>query len=172
VRRQNLEVNSVVCLQRVYRGHIGRKAGKRWALKRYELMAINYLLSSCAVMIQRSFRGFRARNFAIRKRVDMAQIIALMRAQEAAADEDVYWETHPWQKFKRNHKELFDIGRKKDHKIDVVGQAMLDEEDEQQRIADSMASLQNDSDDDDSEEEKEDDDDEEDDDDDDEEDDE
>lgn len=71
-------------------------------------MAINALLNACAVRIQRQFRGFRARVFVITKRLQMAQLIALMRDQEASVDEEVYWETHPWQRFKRRQREWVD----------------------------------------------------------------
>lgn len=39
---------------------------------------------------------------AIQKRAEMAHFIALMRAQEAEDDEFIYWESHPWARFKRD----------------------------------------------------------------------
>ncbi len=105
IRRQKLEIMSVTLLQKVYRGHLGRKAAKRWALKRAELGAMNALLNATAITIQRVFRGHRDRNYAILKRTEMAQFIALMRIQESQQDEEIYWQTHPWTRFKKNQKE-------------------------------------------------------------------
>lgn len=105
VRRQRLEQESISLIQKVYRGHLGRKAAKRWALKRAELGAMNALLNSTAIAIQRVWRGYEGRLFAVQKRTEMAQFIALMRVQESQQDEEIYWQTHPWSRFKRNRKE-------------------------------------------------------------------
>jgi hypothetical protein len=105
IRRQRLEMVSVMMIQRVFRGHLGRKAAKRWALKRAELGAMHALLNATAITIQRYYRGYRARVFTIIKRMEMAQFIALMRVQESQQDEEVYWQTHPWSRFKRRQKE-------------------------------------------------------------------
>jgi hypothetical protein len=107
VRRQKLELDSVCGIQKVYRGHIGRKAAKRWALKRAELGAMNALLNATAICLQRVYRGYLARCFAITKRIEMSQFIALMRVQESQQDEEVYWQTHPWSRFKRNRKDWY-----------------------------------------------------------------
>ncbi len=130
VRRQKLEFGSVITIQRVYRGHLGRKAAKRWALKRAELGAMNALLHATATCIQRVYRGYLARVLTIRTRAEMAQFIALMRAQEAQADEEVFWETHPWQRFKRNQKEWTDKKLRSAHRTEVLGGARLSEEEE------------------------------------------
>ena len=105
VRRQRLETESISIIQKVYRGHLGRKAAKRWALKRAELGAMNALLNSTAIAIQRVFRGYEGRLFTVQKRTEMAQFIALMRVQESQQDEEIYWQTHPWSRFKRDRKE-------------------------------------------------------------------
>jgi len=105
VRRQRLELDCVSTIQKVYRGHIGRKAARRWALKRAELGAMNALLNSTAIAIQRIYRGYAARLFAVQKRTEMAQFIALMRVQESQQDEEIYWQTHPWSRFKKNRRE-------------------------------------------------------------------
>ena len=131
VRRQKLEFNSVTHIQRVFRGHLGRKAAKRWALKRAELGAMNALLNATAICIQRCYRGYLARVLTVRKRAEMAQFIALMRAQEAQADEEVFWETHPWQRFKRDQKEWTDKKLRSAHKTEVLGGARLSEEEEE-----------------------------------------
>ena len=104
VRRQRLEKEATTTLQRVYRGHLGRKTAVRWALKRAELEAMNSLLNAAAIAIQRVYRGYLGRLDARETRIEMAHFIALMRAQEATADEMVYWDTHPLSKYNRNLK--------------------------------------------------------------------
>ena len=107
IRRQRLELSSVVTIQRMYRGHIARKAAKRWFLKRAELKAMTHLLNAAAICVQRMYRGHLARSYAVIKRTEMAQFISLMRVQEAQADEEMYWQTHPWSRFKMKRREWF-----------------------------------------------------------------
>ena len=95
----------MVTIQRIYRGHIGRKAARRWFLKRAELKAMTHLLNAAAICVQRIYRGHLARTFAVVKRTEMAQFIALMRVQEAQSDEEMYWQTHPWSRFKMKRRE-------------------------------------------------------------------
>ena len=105
VRRQNLEKNAIATIQRVYRGFIGRKVARRWALKRAELAAMNALLNATAIFIQRVWRGYLARKEAKSLREEMAKFIALMRLEEAQADEDLYWDTHAMDRMRKNRKE-------------------------------------------------------------------
>ena len=106
VRRQKLEKESTVAVQRVFRGHLGRKAARRWALKRAELEAMNALLNAAAISIQRVYRGYCGRVDAKETRIEMAHFIALMRAEEAMEDEKTYWKTHPLAKFNRTAKDV------------------------------------------------------------------
>lgn len=55
-RRQEAERRAVFTIQRVYRGHLGRKAADRWALKAAEYAAINALMNASAIAIQRIWR--------------------------------------------------------------------------------------------------------------------
>lgn len=55
------ELDAAQLLQRLYRGHIGRKAAHRWCIKRAEYSANNSLLVSAAITIQRTMRGARGR---------------------------------------------------------------------------------------------------------------
>lgn len=146
IKRQKLETDSICTVQRVFRGHIGRKAAKRWALKRAELGAMNALLNAASIFVQRVYRGYRARCLAIKKRIEMAQFIALMRAQEAASDENVFWETHPWQRFKRNQKEWFDTKFRKAHQVQVLGAAKLTEEEQDRMLGEAMQKMENEND--------------------------
>lgn len=121
VRRQRREKESINCLQRLYRGHLGRKAARRWAMKRAELTAINALMNAAATCLQRVWRGYLARVRAIETRAEMAYFIALMRTQEADTDEKEYWETHPLQRAKRNVREFVNNQFRADHAFKTLG---------------------------------------------------
>jgi hypothetical protein len=121
VRRQRREKECINRIQRVYRGHLGRKAARRWAMKRAELSAINALLNAAATCMQRVWRGYLARVEAIETRAEMAYFIALMRAQEAAQDEEEYWETHNWQRYKRNAREFVNEQFRNEHAVKTLG---------------------------------------------------
>lgn len=130
IRRQKLEVASISLIQKFYRGHLGRKAAKRWALKRAELGAMNALLNATAIAIQRVYRGYKARVYAVVKRTEMAQFIALMRVQESAQDEEVYWQTHPWSRFKRRQKDWVNDRLEKYRARKLMGGARLSAEEQ------------------------------------------
>lgn len=125
VRRQRREKESINCLQRMYRGHLGRKAARRWAMKRAELTAINALMNAAAVCIQRVWRGYMARVRAIETRAEMAYFIALMRTQEADTDEKEYWETHPLQRAKRNVRNFVNGQFRAEHAFKTLGAPSL-----------------------------------------------
>jgi hypothetical protein len=130
IRRQRLEHFSILQLQKIYRGHLGRKAAKRWALKRAELSAMNALLHAAATTIERVYRGYATRVYTIIKRTEMAQFIALMRVQEAQQDEEIYWQTHPWSRFKRQRKEWMDKKMEKYRSNTVMGGSRLTAEEQ------------------------------------------
>ena len=121
VRRQRREKECINRIQRVYRGHLGRKAARRWAMKRAELAAINALLNAAATCLQRVWRGYLARVEAIETRAEMAYFIALMRAQEAEQDEEEYWETHNWQRYKRNARNFINEQFRNEHAVKTLG---------------------------------------------------
>jgi hypothetical protein len=121
VRRQRREKESINCLQRLYRGHLGRKAARRWAMKRAELTAINALMNAAATCLQRVWRGYLARVRAIETRAEMAYFIALMRTQEADTDEKEFWETHPLQRAKRNVRNFVNNQFRADHAFKTLG---------------------------------------------------
>ena len=138
VRRQKAEQDSTRMLQRLYRGHLGRKAAKRWALKRAEFYAMHALLSSATVCVQRVWRGVLGRRRAVQWRIDMGKIVALMRAQEATLDDQFYWETHSFARFKRRNREWIDQNLRAQHKIQVVGGMMEGEEVQERALEDSL----------------------------------
>ena len=99
-------------------------------LKLSELGAMNALLNAASIHVQRIFRGYLGYILTIRRRMEMAQFIALMRAQEAKGDEDLYWETHPWQRFKRDQKEWMEKKLLKAYERNALGGARLNAADE------------------------------------------
>jgi len=68
VKQENREKDAALFIQRVFRGHIGRKAGRRWAMKHAELNAMFALFTVAAITAQRIFRGYKG-NSASRARV-------------------------------------------------------------------------------------------------------
>ena len=71
------------------------------------------LLNAAAVCVQRYYRGYIARVLTVIMRTEMAQFIALMRVQEAQQDEEMYWQTHPWSRFKRDQNEWWNKRKEK-----------------------------------------------------------
>lgn len=102
VRREKRELQACGQLQAFYRGHLGRKAARRWAIKRAELEAMNALMTASAITIERVFRGYMGRIAASVARMEMAEFISMIRMEEAAADEDEYWKSHSYARLKRN----------------------------------------------------------------------
>lgn len=54
---EDRELRSTQHIQRVYRGHIGRKAANRWGTRRAEFVATNSIMVAAAIAIQRLVRG-------------------------------------------------------------------------------------------------------------------
>jgi len=81
----------------------------------------SYVTIIIYIFIQRNYRGYLARVEAINTRAQLAQFIALMRAQEAAEDEEQYWDTHPWQRFKKNAKAYVDTKFRQEHAVKLMG---------------------------------------------------
>ena len=102
VRREKKELAGSGLLQACYRGHLGRKAARRWAIKRAEVEAMSALMTASAVTIERAFRGYQGRVHASVARMEMAEFISMIRLEEAQADEDEYWKTHQFASLKRN----------------------------------------------------------------------
>lgn len=70
------EVHATQLLQRIYRGHIGRKAAHRWRIKRAEYSATNALMVAAAISIQRLMRGTWGRSRAGTIRAGIARWLA------------------------------------------------------------------------------------------------
>mmetsp|Transcript_17902 Transcript_17902/g.21915 ORF Transcript_17902/g.21915 Transcript_17902/m.21915 type:complete len:116 (-) Transcript_17902:229-576(-) len=95
------EISAALFIERIYRGHIGRKVTRRWASKKSEIEAINALMNASAVCMQRMWRGHSGRNVAKQLRKEMTEFIACIRIEEAKADEIEYWKTHKVARFKK-----------------------------------------------------------------------
>ncbi|GMH74329.1 hypothetical protein TrST_g7101 [Triparma strigata] len=104
MRQEKMEKASAVVLARVYRGHLGRKAARRWARKKAELEAMNALMNASAITIQRVHRGHKGRVAASDVRMEMAEFIAQIREEEAKQDEEEYWKAHTFARYKRDVK--------------------------------------------------------------------
>lgn len=106
--RQKLLKDSVSNIQRIYRGFIGRKNAYAWAMKRADLGALTNVMHMTATCIQRYYRGYLGRVYKYHTRMEMSNFIAYVRVQELKADDEQYWKTHPWSRYKRDHKEWMD----------------------------------------------------------------
>ena len=82
VRKEKQEKKAAADLQRLYRGHLGRKAARRWAMKNAELEAMNALMNASAITMQRVFRGYVGKLKASVVRAEMADFIAMIRMEE------------------------------------------------------------------------------------------
>lgn len=140
VRRQKLELASVGLIQRAYRGHIGRKAASRWALKRAEMNALNIIMNAAATCLQRIWRGYLARVEAVETRAEMAYFIALMRAEESAHDEEEYWKTHNAARLKRGARDFFNSKFKNENAYKVLGAPIAGQEFDEESSEDEGSS--------------------------------
>ena len=75
-------------VQRMYRGHLGRKRVKKIKQdKQKEALALAYL-NLCATDLQRVYRGYCGRRDAEQLRMEMAEFLFSLRVQEASQEED------------------------------------------------------------------------------------
>jgi len=71
-RKAKRERTAAINIQRVYRGHLGNIAGKKWMLRRREIDAQRALDHAAAITLQRAYRGRLGRIEAEEKRVELA----------------------------------------------------------------------------------------------------
>jgi len=102
---------SCIAFQRLYRGHIGRRAARRWGAKKAELDAMLALMNAAATSLQRCFRGFVGRMAAAEARAEMAEFIAMMRLEEAAADEEDFWRNNHLRRWQRDWRVFWDTSK-------------------------------------------------------------
>ncbi len=77
-------------MQRVFRGHLGRKVAKLQFMQRVEHDSANALINSCAVQISRVWRGHRGRMVSRYIRKEMADFLLALREDEARDEEEEY----------------------------------------------------------------------------------
>jgi len=87
VRLRNKQSNSVVTIQRYYRGHIGRKAASLWREHFFRIQAHHALYVACSTTISRYWRGWRGRQKAKDTRREMAEFIIAMRQIDLDAEQ-------------------------------------------------------------------------------------
>merc|ERR1711871_611197 len=102
VQQRYNEKLAAIKIQAVLRGHLGRLAAMKWAVKKAEVDAMRALQFAAAVAVQRVWRGVVGRGKAELQRIEMAEFIAEMRAAEAADEEAEYWRTHTFARMKRD----------------------------------------------------------------------
>ncbi|CAM9506461.1 unnamed protein product [Ectocarpus fasciculatus] len=93
-------------IQRILRGHIGRKAAHRWREKRAEYNATNSLMVSAAVFIQRFLRGCWGRSRAKTIRAGIARWLAHLIDDEGREFEAEVLSTNKLEALKRGVEEL------------------------------------------------------------------
>ena len=137
VRKRQLEERSATKIEALYRGHLGRLAAMKWAVKKAEVDAMRALQHAAAVAIQRVWRGIDGRTEAEEKRIEMAEFIAQMRAAEAAEEEEEYWRTHAWARFKRDMRNWWRRRRTAEPQqtaVDRIAAETVDNEEELERF--------------------------------------
>ncbi|KAE9351391.1 hypothetical protein PF008_g5964 [Phytophthora fragariae] len=100
-RKAKREKNAAINIQRVYRGHLGKIAGKKWMLRRREIDAQRALDHAAAVTLQRAYRGRLGRIAAEDQRVELAEFISQIHAEEAIDEEEEYWNNHKIERMAR-----------------------------------------------------------------------
>jgi hypothetical protein len=88
------EALAAIHVQRIFRGFMGRRAGRKWMLRRREIDAQRALAKAAATTLQRVFRGRLGRLKADERRVELAEFISQIRAEEAIDEEEEYWRRH------------------------------------------------------------------------------
>eukprot|EP00947_MAST-08B_sp_MAST-8B-sp1_P000929 g929.t1 len=138
VRQRYSEKLASVKIQAVLRGHLGRLAAMKWAVKKAEMDAMRALQFAAAVAIQRVWRGVVGRGKAELQRIEMAEFIAEMRAAEAADEEAEYWRTHTLARWKRDMTTFFKKRVNKDTNKtarQIEMEAARAQEEEEKRLA-------------------------------------
>jgi len=78
---------SCVLIQRIYRGHLGRKAANRWINTKADITALHALSTACAIAISRIWRGYIARKRAAHFKRQMTEYILRIREADEEFDE-------------------------------------------------------------------------------------
>lgn len=95
-KRKQTAQRLALCLQRVYRGHIGRKVAKVHYLQQDRARSANVLMNACATAIARVWRGYCGRQDAQYLRKEMAEFLFAIREEEAKDEEEEYLAMQRW----------------------------------------------------------------------------
>lgn len=100
------ELDATLLIERIYRGHIGRKAAQRWRAKRAEYNATNSLIVAAAINLQRFMRGCWGRSRAKTVRAGVARWLAHLFDDESREFEAEVLSTNKLEALKRGIGEL------------------------------------------------------------------
>lgn len=103
---EKTELDAVLLIQRIYRGHIGRKAAQRWHAKRAEYNATNSLMIAAAINLQRFTRGCWGRRRARTVRAGVARWLAHLFDDESREFEADVLSTNKLEALKRGLEDL------------------------------------------------------------------
>lgn len=117
VMKRHAELKSSRAIQRIFRGHVGRRVAKRWAIRQSEARAVRFLRLACSIAIQRVYRGHVDRVLVQQYRVELADFVLKLRADEATKVEEEYWKDHKLGALK--HKIVEKVFKKKRKKFEV-----------------------------------------------------
>ncbi|KAL7508051.1 hypothetical protein ACHAXN_005128 [Cyclotella atomus] len=95
-KRKQTAQRLALCLQRVYRGHIGRKVAKVHYLQQDRARSANVLMNACATAIARVWRGYCGRQDAKYLRKEMAEFLFAIRVEDAKDEEEEYLAMQRW----------------------------------------------------------------------------
>ena len=107
-RQAKKELYGAHALQKLYRGHIGRKGAAKWAMRRAELDAMRALKLAASITVERVYRGRLGRYRAESRRIELAEFIASIRSEEAQEEEEQFWRTHPFARWGRDARQLWE----------------------------------------------------------------
>ena len=95
-RREQVAQRLAICVQRVFRGHIGRRLAKVQSLQRDQKRSVDVLRNKCATTIARVWRGYCGRLDARYLQKEMAEFLIAIREEEARNEEREYLALHRW----------------------------------------------------------------------------
>jgi hypothetical protein len=96
-----LKQSSAVMIQKHYRRYLGKKAFCLWKTERESIHAWNTLCHASSIAISRYWRGYVARVLAQKLRAEMVEYLLNMRKIEVDQDEDEYWNSLKFGKYRR-----------------------------------------------------------------------
>jgi hypothetical protein len=83
-------------VQRVYRGHLGRKVAKMRSFQLQRAHSANILMNACATAIERVWRGYCGRMDAKYLRKEMAEFLFAIREEEANDEAEYLMQRRMW----------------------------------------------------------------------------